>query len=190
MARTQPSSSPLTPSTDLKTTEPQASPLARYSAYRQAGDFIFLSGIIAVDPKAQLIVKGFGDIPVHAAQRIGQTGEFSSDLNIGPIVAQSWFVLNQIEQTVHLAGGQMSDVVKLVQYFKNLDHFPLYSRVRNLFFTGALPTSTVVEVCGMLPSAEILIEVEATVYLDPKRSLSHPSHPSVKPVRSPKKVRP
>ena len=62
--------------------------------------------------------------------------------------------------------------------------------MRNLFFTGALPTSTVVEVCGMLPSAEILIEVEATVYLDPKRSLSHPSHPSVKPVRSPKKVRP
>jgi enamine deaminase RidA (YjgF/YER057c/UK114 family) len=77
--------------------------------------------------------------------------------------------LNQIEQTVKHAGAQMSDVVKLVQYFKNLDHFPLYSHVRNLFFTGALPTSTVVEVSGMLPTSEILIEVEATVYLDPKR---------------------
>jgi len=59
MARTiAPSSSLTDPSA------PQAAPLARYSAYRQAGDFIFLSGIIAVDPKAQLIVKGFADIPV------------------------------------------------------------------------------------------------------------------------------
>ena len=96
----------------------------------------------------------------------------SSDLKIGPILAQSWFVLDQIEQTVQAAGAQMSDVVKLVQYFKNLDHFPLYSRVRNLFFTGLMPTSTVVEVSGMLPSQEILIEVEATVYLEPKPSLS------------------
>jgi len=168
MAKTTPSSS--TPkSTPPK---PQAAPLARYSAYRQVGDFIFLSGIIAVNPQAGLIVKGFGDIPQDAARLIGQTGEFSSDMKIGPILAQSWFVLDQIEQTVQAAGAQMSDVVKLVQYFKHLDHFPLYSRVRNLFFTGVMPTSTVVEVSGMLPSQEILIEVEATVYLEPKQPRS------------------
>ena len=91
MARSIAPSSSLTDPSAL-----QAAPLARYSAYRQAGDFIFLSGIIAVDPKAQLIVKGFADIPAQAAQRIGQTGEFSSDMKIGPILAQSWFVLNQI----------------------------------------------------------------------------------------------
>ena len=147
------------------TPKPQASPLARYSAYRQVGDFIFLSGIIAVNPKEGLIIQGFADIPQEAARLIGQTGEFSSDMKIGPILAQSWFVLEQIQKTVEDAGAQMSDVVKLVQYFKNLDHFPLYSRVRNLFFTGVMPTSTVVEVSGMLPSPEILIEVEATVYI-------------------------
>ena len=54
---------------------------------------------------------------------------------------------------------------KLVQYFKNLDHFPHYSRVRKLFFTGELPVSTVVEVSAMLPTPDILIEVEATAYL-------------------------
>ena len=59
----------------------------------------------------------------------------------------------------------MGDVVKLVQYFKNLDHFPHYSRVRKLFFSGEPPASTVVEVSAMLPSADILIEVEATAYL-------------------------
>lgn len=62
----------------------------------------------------------------------------------------------------------MSDVVKLVQYFRCLDHFPLYSRVRKLFFPGELPVSTVVEVSAMLPTTDILIEVEATAWLPAK----------------------
>jgi enamine deaminase RidA (YjgF/YER057c/UK114 family) len=59
----------------------------------------------------------------------------------------------------------MNDVFKLVQYFRNLDHFPYYSRVRKLFFIGETPASTVVEVSAMLPTADILIEVEATAYV-------------------------
>ncbi|MEI6550470.1 MAG: RidA family protein [Betaproteobacteria bacterium] len=142
-----------------------AQPLARYAAWRRAGDFVFLSGVIAVDPQAGKIIQGYKDIPTEAAQQIGQTGEFSSDFKEGPILAQSWYVLNSIKNTVESAGGQMSDVFKLVQYFKNLDHFPLYSSVRKQFFPGNPPASTVVEVSAMLPSADILIEVEATVWL-------------------------
>ena len=75
---------------------------------------------------------------------LGQTGEFSTDIKEGPMLAQSWFVLDRIRRTVEDAGGRMDDVVKLVQYFKNLDQFPLYSRVRKLFFPGQPPVSTVV----------------------------------------------
>jgi enamine deaminase RidA (YjgF/YER057c/UK114 family) len=50
-----------------------------------------------------------------------------------------------------------------------LDHFPHYSRVRKLFFTGELPVSTVVEVSAMLPTADMLVEVEATAYLPLQR---------------------
>jgi len=142
-----------------------AQPLARYAAWRRAGDLVFLSGIIAVDPAASRIVRGYADIPDDAATLIGRTGEFSSDIKEGPILAQSWYVLDRIRQTIEAAGGQMSDVFKLVQYFKHLDHFPQYSRVRKLFFPGEPPASTVVEVTGMLPTADILIEVEATAYL-------------------------
>ncbi len=142
-----------------------AQPLARYAAWRRAGDYVFLSGVIAVDPQAGKIVKGYSDIPPEAAKQIGQTGEFSTDFKEGPVLAQSWYVLNSIQRTVESAGGQMSDVFKLVQYFKNLDHFPLYSRVRKQFFPGDPPVSTVVEVSGMLPSADIMIEVEATLWL-------------------------
>ena len=142
-----------------------AQPLARYAAYRRVGDFIFLSGVIAVDPATATIVKGYADIPDAAAEQLGRTGEFSTDIKEGPILAQSWYVLDRIRQTVEAAGGQMSDVFKLVQYFRNLDHFPHYSRVRKLFFSGEPPASTVVEVSAMLPTADILIEVEATAYL-------------------------
>jgi len=142
-----------------------AQPLAKYSAWRRAGDVVYLSGVIAVDPATATIVKGYADIPAEARQLLGQTGEFSTDIKEGPILAQSWFVLDRIRSTVEAAGGRMDDVFKLVQYFRNLDHFPYYSRVRKLFFSGEPPASTVVEVSAMLPSADILVEVEATAYL-------------------------
>lgn len=142
-----------------------ARPLARYAAWRRAGDYVFLSGIIAVDPARKMIVRGFDDIPPEAAAEIGATGEFSADFKQGPILAQSWYVLDRVRQTVEAAGGRMEDVVKLVQYFTNLDHFPLYSRVRGQFFPGEPPVSTVVGVSGLMPSADVLVEVEATAYL-------------------------
>jgi enamine deaminase RidA (YjgF/YER057c/UK114 family) len=142
-----------------------AQPLAKYAAWRRAGDLVLLSGVIAVDPAAGRIVRGYDDIPADAATLVGRSGEFSTDAKEGPILAQSWYVLDRIRLTIEAAGGQMSDVVKLVQYFRNLDHFPHYSRVRKLFFTGEPPASTVVEVSAMLPSADILIEVEATAWL-------------------------
>jgi len=113
-------------------------------------------------------VQGYADLDDATATLLGRTGEFSTDTKEGPILAQSWVVLDRIRQTVQAAGGQMSDVFKLVQYFKNLDHFPYYSRVRKLFFTGEPPASTVVEVSAMLPTAQILIEVEATAYWPPR----------------------
>jgi enamine deaminase RidA (YjgF/YER057c/UK114 family) len=142
-----------------------AQPLAKYSAWRRAGDFIFLSGVVAVDPASATIVKGYADIPTEARRLLGETGEFSTDIKEGPILAQSWFVLDRIRSTLEAAGGRMDDVFKLVQYFRNLDHFPYYSWVRKLFFSGEPPASTVVEVSAMLPTADILVEVEATAYL-------------------------
>lgn len=146
-----------------------ARPLARYAAHRRAGDFVFLSGIIPVDPARGVIVRGFDDVPAEVRAGLGMTGEFSTDYKQGPILAQSWHVLDRVRLTVEDAGGTMADVVRLVQYFRDLDHFPLYSRVRTMFFPGEPPTSTVVEVSGLMPAPEVLIEVEATVYLPTRR---------------------
>ena len=142
-----------------------AEPLARYAAWKRKGDFVFLSGVIAVDPKAGRIIRGFDDIPVEAQQSLGRTGEFSVDIKEGPILAQSWVVLDKIRATMEEAGGTIADVFKLVQYFKDLRDYPQYNRVRRQFFPDDPPVSTVVEVSGMLPSPDILVEVEATAYL-------------------------
>ena len=145
--------------------EGAGTPLANYAAWRRVGDFIFLSGIIPVNPQQRLIVRGYDDIPASAQQLLGRSGEFSSDAREGPILAQSWYVLDSVRITIEAAGGKMSDVFKLVQYFRNLDHFPYYNRVRRLFFTDAPPVSTVVQVSELLPDPAVLIEVEATAWL-------------------------
>ncbi len=142
-----------------------AQPLARYSPWQRRGDFIFLSGVIAVDPVEKKIINGYEDLPEAARTVLGETGEFSVDFKEGPIRVQSWYVLDRIRSTVEQAGGEMADVFKLVQYFKDLRDFPNYNEVRRLFFPDEAPVSTVVEVSGMMPSEDVLIEVEATVYL-------------------------
>ena len=99
-------------------------PLARYAAWKRKGDFIFLSGVIAVDASTGSIVSGYADLPEEVRGRLGQTGELSIDVFEGPIAAQSWFVLDSIRILMEEAGGSMADVFKLVQYFKDLRDYP------------------------------------------------------------------
>ncbi len=144
-------------------------PMAHYAAARRVGDFVFMSGVVAVDPGARRTVTSYEDIPTKALaplRKLGYvTGQMSVDVFEAPIVAQSWFVLDRIRQLAKEHGGEMSDVVKLVQYFRQLSHYTQYNRVRGLFFPGEPPVSTVVEVSRFLPGDDVLVEVEATMYL-------------------------
>jgi enamine deaminase RidA (YjgF/YER057c/UK114 family) len=143
-------------------------PLARYAAWKRKGDFVFLSGIIAVDPATGSVVSGYADLPPEISHKLGRTGELSVDVFEGPIAAQSFVVLDRIRSLIEEAGGSMTDVFKLVQYFRDLRDYPGYSRVRRSFFPDDPPVSTVVEVSGMLPGSGVLVEVEATAYLPAK----------------------
>jgi enamine deaminase RidA (YjgF/YER057c/UK114 family) len=143
--------------------------MANYAAARRAGDFVFVSGVVAVDPAKKAIVQSYDELPpaaVDALRALGYaTGQMTVDLYEAPAVAQSWFVLERIRQIAAEHGGTMNDVVKLVQYFRDLRHYPFYNRVRGLFYPGEPPVSTVVEVARFMPGDAALIEVEATVYL-------------------------
>ncbi|HSH92036.1 MAG TPA: RidA family protein, partial [Ramlibacter sp.] len=144
-------------------------PMANYAAARRAGDFVFLSGVVAVDPAKKAVVQSYDELPqaaVEALRKLGYaTGQMTVDLYEAPAVAQSWFVLERVRELAAEHGGTMEDVVKLVQYFRDLRHYPFYNRVRGLFYPGEPPVSTVVEISRVMPNDGALIEVEATIYL-------------------------
>jgi 2-iminobutanoate/2-iminopropanoate deaminase len=146
-------------------------PLANYLAAKRVGDMLYLSGVIAVDPASRSVVSTYEQLPAAAQAQLRQlgyvTGQMSVDIYEAPAVAQSWFVLRRIQELVEAEGGQMRDVFKLVQYFRDLRHYPAYNRVRSLFCPEPV-VSTVVEVSRMLPSDAVLLEVEATAYLPRK----------------------
>lgn len=144
-------------------------PMANYAAARAAGGFLFVSGVVAVDPARRAVVQSYEELPAHAREQLRtlgyDTGQMTVDLYEAPIVAQSWFVLDRIRQLAHAHGAQMQDAIKLVQYFRDLRHYPFYNRVRALFYPGQPPASTVLEVARFMPSDAAWIEVEATIHL-------------------------
>ncbi|MDA7416907.1 RidA family protein [Xenophilus arseniciresistens] len=145
------------------------SPMARYAAAQRVGDFVFMSGVVAVDPATRQAVSSYEQLPEAARTELGRlgfcTGQMSVDVFEAPIVAQSWFVLERIRALAAEHGGSMADVFKLVQYFRRLPDYAPFNRVRGLFYPDAPPVSTVLEVNRFLPGDEVLIEVEATMYL-------------------------
>lgn len=140
-------------------------PLARYAAMKRIGDTVYFSGVIAVDPATRSVVEHFEQLPAEARAALGETGEMSIDVYQAPVLVQSWVVLDRIRQLAEQAGGSMADVFKLVQYFTDLRDYPLYARVRRMFYPGEPPVSTVVQVSGMLPGPRVCIEVEATAHI-------------------------
>jgi enamine deaminase RidA (YjgF/YER057c/UK114 family) len=143
-------------------------PLARYAPYRRAGDLVYLAGIIAVDTVAGRTVGGYADIPADARAALGETGEMSVDSKDGPIAAQSWFIMEQLQRVLQEVGGTMDDVVNLTQYFIDLRDFPIYNRIRATYFPNP-PASTVVRVAELLPTPESLLEVQAVAYIPERR---------------------
>ena len=145
-------------------------PMANYAAARRAGDFLFVSGVVAVDPARKAIVQSYEELPDAARAELRtlgyDTGQMTVDIYEAPIVAQSWFVLDRIRQIAREHGAGMDAAIKLVQYFRDLRHYPCYNRVRGLFYPTQPPASTVVEVARFMPGDAALIEVEATIHVN------------------------
>jgi enamine deaminase RidA (YjgF/YER057c/UK114 family) len=142
--------------------------MANYAAAKRVGDFVFMSGIVAVDPRSRHVVASYDDIPESGRAALRPLGYVTTQMTVdvfeAPIVAQSWFVLERIRQLAEEHGGDMGDVFKLVQYFRHLHHYAPYNRVRALFYPDDPPVSTVLEVTRFLPGDQVLVEVEATMY--------------------------
>ena len=69
--------------------------------------------------------------------------------------------LERIAESLKALDANMRDVVKLQAYLTTLEPYAAYSKVRASFFDVDPPTSTAVQVAGLLLSARIEIDALA-----------------------------
>ena len=115
---------------------PQA--IGTYSQAVQAGDTVYLSGQIPLDPKTMKPVGG--DIRMQAHQ-----------------------VFVNLAAVADAAGGSLADIVKLSIYLVNLKDFPIINEVMSEYFKEPYPARATVGVAALPKDAGV--EIEAIMHL-------------------------
>jgi 2-iminobutanoate/2-iminopropanoate deaminase len=105
----------------------------------RAGGFVFVAGILPVDPEGVLVG---GDDTVEQAR----------------------FVLDELGRTLRSAGCSAQDVVKVCVYLTDVDDRPRINPLRQAFFGSTRSASTLVEVSGLaVAGAKVEIDAIAAV---------------------------
>ena len=116
-----------------------AEPISHYADAVRAGDLLFISGLIAVDGRGELV--GGDDVAAQARQ-----------------------VFANMRAVLDAAGCGFADVVKVTVYLTDVDDRPKINPVRQEVFGAARPASTLVEVSRLaVPGAKVEIEAVAQI---------------------------
>jgi len=113
-----------------------------YSQAVRAGDFLFVSGQIPLDPSTGALVGGTSQPDV---------------------AAQTRRVLENLEAIVAAAGSSLAAVVKTTVYLAEMNDFPVMNDVYASFFRAPAPARATVQV-SRLPK-DVRVEIDAIVYL-------------------------
>jgi 2-iminobutanoate/2-iminopropanoate deaminase len=116
-----------------------AEPISHFTDAVRAGDFLFVSGVVAVDAGGNLV--GGDDV-----------------------VAQTRQVFENMRRVLAAAGCGFEDVVKITIFLIDADDRPLINPVRQEVFGETRPASTLVEVSRLaVPGAKVEIEAVAVL---------------------------
>lgn len=118
-------------------TENAPKAIGPYSQGIKAGNFVFVSGQLPVDP---------------------QTGKFP-DKDIAVLTRRS---LDNISAVLYEAGMTMRDVVKTTVFLADMDDFKIVNEVYAGYFDDVPPARSAVAVAGLPKGARI--EIEAIAY--------------------------
>ncbi len=147
-------------------------PAAHYTMGRKVGPFLYLAGQVACIPEEQKIIKGYQDLPPDVADRL-RTGSMNADMKEGQIVAQSWFIWNNIKLMLEEQGSSLDNLLFVTTYILNMEWFPSLERVRKQFFPGSTyPPGTVLETPQLGMSPDVLIEIEPVAFIPPQAGKS------------------
>ncbi len=126
---------------EIISTENAPKAIGPYSQAVKAGNFMFISGQIPLDPK---------------------TGDLVSE----SIEDQAKQVLNNIKSICKAAGYSLDDIVKISIFLTDLGNFAIVNEVMKEYFAEPYPARATVEVSG-LPLG-VNIEIEAIVLINGK----------------------
>ncbi|MDH4275133.1 MAG: RidA family protein [Gammaproteobacteria bacterium] len=113
--------------------------IGTYSQAIVAGDTVYLSGQIALDPATMEMV-GNDDIR-----------------------AQIRRVFDNLKAVAEAAGGSLADVVKLNVYLTDLTHFPVVNEIMATYFVEPYPARAAVGVAALPRGA--VVEMDGVMYL-------------------------
>ena len=117
----------------------QAEPISHFTDAVQAGELLFVSGVVPVDAERRLV--GGDDV-----------------------AAQARAVFDNMAEILDAAGCSFADVVKLTVFLTDIADRPLVNPVREEVFGVTRPASTLVEVSALvIPGARIEVEAVALV---------------------------
>jgi len=111
-----------------------------YSQGIHAGNLLFVSGQISIDPT---------------------TGSLIDARDIG---SQTRRVLQNIQEIVKAAGGTMDHIVRTTVFLKSMDDFSMMNTVYGEFFETSAPARATVEV-SRLPR-DVSVEIDCIAVLD------------------------
>jgi len=119
-------------------TEEAPKAIGPYSQAIQAGNLLFLSGQIPIDPTTGELVKG--DIEQQTRQ-----------------------ILENIKGVLKSQKLKMEDVVKVTIFLKDMGNFNQVNEVYSTYFTSSPPARSTVEVAKLPRDADIEIEAIALI---------------------------
>jgi reactive intermediate/imine deaminase len=125
-------------SKDAITTEDAPAAIGAYSQAVRAGNLVFLSGQIPLDPATMELVGG--DFAARARQ-----------------------VFDNLKAVAEAAGGDLDRLVKLTIYLTDLDDFATVNRVMAEYFSEPYPARAAVGVAALPKGADV--EAEAVLAL-------------------------
>nr|WP_312575913.1 RidA family protein [Sedimentibacter sp.] len=113
--------------------------LGPYSQGIKAGNTLYVSGQLPIDPQTGELYKG------------------------GDIKEETKISLNNVKSILEAGGATLNDVVKCTVYIKNMDQFGLINEMYAEFFTENKPARVCVEVARLPKDANVEIDAIAVV---------------------------
>lgn len=117
-------------------TENAPAAIGTYSQAVQVGNTAYISGQIPLDPQTMAMVEG--EFSLHVKQ-----------------------AFDNLKAVVEAAGADLSGIVKLTIYLKDMEQFSIVNEIMETYFVKPYPARAVVEVARLPKNA--LIEMDAIV---------------------------